>query len=370
MADESFTSASVPDPPPSAPAAPMVASYPASNAFIANLQSPTTLFDGTNYVTWAAAFQMFLEIHGRLSFLTDDPPPLEAPHFTTWVVQDRAVTSWLLKMAVPAIAEPMQLISPSKAIWDEWARMYGYRSNITRTVDIFEGLFTTKQAGRPLQEFYGSLRSLLNQLEVYQPYTTDIATQRRYREELAVALFLAGLDSPVSSQIRGPILSAPSLPSLGETFSTALRVSTGAVSPVAPLSVTESTALLSSGPRSRSRGSDGGRGRGRDGQGRGRGRDGQLYPPCEHCNRYGHRSDRCWQKFGKPDQVAHSTTTIGTFSTAPELMTISRTEYDRLTTTHTPAGGSQFWRFSHLSSGLFVDLRYSSSCLSARALDH
>ena len=279
MADESITSASVPGPQPPATATSVDTSYPASIAFINNLQSPTTLFDGTNYVTWSAAFQRFLEIHGRLSHLTDAPPLLEAPHFSTWVIQDRAVTSWMLKMAIPAIAEPMQLISPSRAIWDEWARMYGYQSNIGRTVDIFEGLFKTKQAGRSLQDYYGSLRSLLTQLEVHQPYMTDIATQRRYREELAVALFLAGLDSPVSSQIRGPILSAQSLPTLGETFSTALRVSTGIVSPAAPLSSTESTALLSSGPRSRNRGSDGGRGRGRDGQGRGRGRDGQLYPP-------------------------------------------------------------------------------------------
>ena len=340
MADESITSASVPGPQPPATATSVDASYPASIAFINNLQSPTTLFDGTNYVTWSAAFQRFLEIHGRLSHLTDAPPLLEAPHFSTWVIQDRAVTSWMLKMAIPAIAEPMQLISPSRAIWDEWARMYGYQSNIGRTVDIFEGLFKTKQAGRSLQDYYGSLRSLLTQLEVHQPYTTDIATQRCYREELAVALFLAGLDSPVSSQIRGPILSAQSLPTLGETFSTALRVSTGIVSPAAPLSSTESTALLSSGPRSRNRGSDGGRGRGRDGQGRGRGCDGQLYPPCEHCQRYGHRSDHCWEKFGKPAQMAHAITTTNTSSIAPDSLLISRAEYDRLMTTHTPAGGS------------------------------
>ena len=32
--------------------------------------------------------------------------------------------------------------------------------------------------------------------------------------------------------------------------------------------------------------------------------------------------------------------------------------------------GFSVWRFSHLSSGLYVDIRYGSSCLSARALDH
>ena len=249
MADEGSTSASVPVPPPptidtSSGVHPNPTTYPASIAFVNNLQSPTTLFDGTNYVTWSASFRRFLEIHGRLSFLTDDPASTRGSPLHAWVVQDRAVTSWLLKMAIPSIAEPMQLISPSKTIWDEWTRMYGYRSNISRTVDIFEGLFKTKQAGRSLQDFYGSLRALLNQLEIYQPFATDIATQRRYREELAVALFLAGLDSPLSSQIRGPILSETSLPTLGETFSTALRVSTRTASPAPTLSPSESTAPL------------------------------------------------------------------------------------------------------------------------------
>ena len=193
-------------------------------------------------------------------------------------------------MTIPVIAEPMQLIFPSKAIWDEWARMYGYRSNIGRTVEVVEGLFHARQGDRPLQEFYAELRSLLNQLEIYQPYTADLATQRRYREELAVGLFLLGVNPTLGSQIRGPILSDAILPMLGEAFSTALRVSTSkpATSTITS-SPTDTTALLSSAPCPRGRGPDG-KGRG---QGRGRGRDGQLYPLCFHCQRYGHRSDRC-----------------------------------------------------------------------------
>ena len=275
-------------------------------------------------MTWSASFRRFLDIHGRLSYVTEDPPSLEDPRLAEWIIQDRAVISWLLKMTIPAIAEPMQLITPSKAIWEEWMRMYGYKSNISRTVDVFENLFKSKQAGRALQEFYGQLRGLLNQLEIYQPYSADITTQRRYREELAVALFLAGLDSPLNSQIRGPILSESLIPTLGEAFSTALSVSPSGPTPSTILSTPDTTALVSITPRGRGHGQEGGHGRGRPG----RGRDGQLYPPCEHCQKYGHRSDRCWKKFGKLDQVAHSTTTEADPTTLSLNMIISRSEYD------------------------------------------
>ena len=52
--------------------------------------------------------------------------------------------TWLLKLAIPSISEPMQLITLSKAIWDEWASMYGYESNISQFVEVYEQLFKVK----------------------------------------------------------------------------------------------------------------------------------------------------------------------------------------------------------------------------------
>ena len=110
---------------------------------------------------------------------------------------------------------------------------------------------------------------------------------RRYREELAIAAYLSGLTLDLSSQIRGQILGADSTPSLKSTFARILRVSTGV-----PTSNSNHSAMAAT--RSPSRGRSSGRGdRGRT-NGRGRTR-------CEHCGRTNHRSDCCWEKFGKPD---------------------------------------------------------------------
>ena len=114
--------------------------------------------------------------------------------------------AWLFKLEIPFISEPMQLITPTKAIWDEWASMYGYESNISQIVEVYVQLFKTKQSRCRLQDYYANIHQLLTQLELYKPYTTDLTTQHRYREELVVVIFLGGLDTSVSSQIRGSIL--------------------------------------------------------------------------------------------------------------------------------------------------------------------
>ena len=100
-----------------------------------------------------------------------------------------------------------------------------------------------KQLRHHLQEFYASLYILQNQLEIHQPYTTDIGTLHHYGEELDVALFLADFDSFINSQIHNLILSEMHLSTLCTTFSTTLRVSIGAMHASSPLTTFNSTTL-------------------------------------------------------------------------------------------------------------------------------
>ena len=69
--------------------------------------------------------------------------------------------TWLLKQVIPSISEPMQLITSTKAIWDEWAFMYGYESNISQIVEVYEQLFKAKQSWYYLQDYYASICGLL-----------------------------------------------------------------------------------------------------------------------------------------------------------------------------------------------------------------
>ena len=149
-------------------------------------------------------------------------PPFGDPSRTTWFVEDQAIMAWLLKLEIPSICELMHIITPTKAIWDEWASIYRYESNISRIVEVYEQLFKVKQSRHRLQDNYANISGLLTQLKLYQPYTADLINQSCYQEELDFAIFLGGLDTSISSQIWGSILSESCLLTLATTFSSAL----------------------------------------------------------------------------------------------------------------------------------------------------
>ena len=111
------------------------------------------------------------------------------------------VISWMLNSMDEGIARSVTMLKFAKKIWDTLRSTYGNEKNIARVCEIYEQLFTYKQGDRLVQDFYNTLRTLLNELEVYQPLVTDIFKMREYREELAVAIFLAGLQPDLANQI-------------------------------------------------------------------------------------------------------------------------------------------------------------------------
>ena len=71
-------------------------------------------------------------------------------------------------MVILSNGKPIQLISPSKAIWDEWALTFRYKPNISRMLGIYEKLCLVFQIVCILWYLYTSLlHGLLNQLELY-----------------------------------------------------------------------------------------------------------------------------------------------------------------------------------------------------------
>ena len=72
-----------------------------------------------------------------------------------------------------------------------------------RILEIYEGLFELKHEDRSVPEFYGELKSLIDELEMHQSAVTDAAILRGYRQDLAVSNFLSGLSPSLRSQVRG-----------------------------------------------------------------------------------------------------------------------------------------------------------------------
>jgi len=83
-------------------------------------------------------------------------------------------------------------------------------------------------------EFYGELKSLIDELEMHESAVTDAATLRGQRQDFTVSKFMSGLSLSLRSQVPGHILGGDSIPTLTVTFSRVMCVSTGTdVLPVA-----------------------------------------------------------------------------------------------------------------------------------------
>ena len=128
---------------------------------------------------------------------------------------------------LPTIAQPLSRLKPASTLWRTLETMYANKTNISHTVEIFESMFTCTQGDQSLQDHFGRLQSLVQELSLYQPPTKDLRTLERYREELIAGVYLSGLRPFIASQIRGQVLSGTQVPDMTSIFSSALRVSTG-----------------------------------------------------------------------------------------------------------------------------------------------
>jgi len=62
--------------------------------------------------------------------------------------------------------------------------IYDNEKNSSRVFEIYERLFELKQGDRSVPEFYGELKSLIDELEMHQPFVTDVVILRGYRQDL------------------------------------------------------------------------------------------------------------------------------------------------------------------------------------------
>ena len=104
--------------------------------------------------------------------------------------------------------------------------VYGNEKNPSRVFEIYERLFELMQ-GYPFVHEYEELKSLIDELEKYQPVVTDAATLRGYRQDLAVSKFLSVLSPSLRSQVRVQILGGDNILTLTATIFRVMRVSTG-----------------------------------------------------------------------------------------------------------------------------------------------
>ena len=136
-----------------------------------------------------------------LTFSTIGSPPSNficyyRSYLCDLLTRDYSVMTWLLNSLEEKISEYVMFLTTAKEMCDTLKVMYGNEKNTSRVFEIYERLFELKHGDRFVPEFYGELEGLIDELDMHQPPVTDVATLRRYRQDLAVSKFLSGL-SPI-----------------------------------------------------------------------------------------------------------------------------------------------------------------------------
>ena len=289
-------------------------------------------FSGNNYSAWASAFELFLESHNLHHHLMEDPPPLHDPSYASWSQSDSAIITWMLHSIEQNITESLTRIKPARSLWQTLETMYANQTNIGRGVEIFETLLTLKQGDLSLQAHFGGMQALIQEVDLYQPPTTDLVTLKHYPVELYAGIYLSGLRPSIASQLRGSLISGDHVPGITMIFSTTLQVTTGMSS--LPLSSTPGdapppSAMTVSTPRACD---DGGLSLRFDGNRPHRGHGRNLFPPCPHCGKKNHPANKCWKQFGKPPtaQAVMTPPAPPNIPTPQYHVTLTSVEYDAL----------------------------------------
>jgi len=166
----------------------------------------TVKLNGSNYLLWAQAFRIFIGAQNKLAYLLQDSPATSDPTYVIWLTGDYSVMTWLFNSLKEKISGSVMFLTTAMEMCDTLKVMYDNEKNPSRVFEIYEHLLELKQGDRSVPEFYGELKDLIDELEMYQPAVTDAVILRGYRPDFAVSKFLSALSSTLRSQVRGQIL--------------------------------------------------------------------------------------------------------------------------------------------------------------------
>src|SRR3954465_4454393 len=100
-----------------------------------------------------------------------------------------------------------------------------------------------KLADKSYQDYYSQFRSIITELEIYQPVVPNINTIKQQRNDLYVCAFLDGLPPDIRNQLHGKVFSSDKVPLVATVYSQLIR--TPVLSSPPPQPTPDSFALAS-----------------------------------------------------------------------------------------------------------------------------
>jgi gag-polypeptide of LTR copia-type len=255
------------------------------------LKLTTEMLNGNNYLSWSESVLLALGAKSLLNHITDhqNSPIKTDPYYNQWIATDKLVRLWVLNSMEPPISRLFFSSNSAFDLWQTVKDMFGQQNNFDRIFQLKRELYQTKQGSQTITQLYGSIKSKLDELNMYEPITADLKILQQRYEHDRVYLLLNALNSDYE-QVRSQILYSTELPTISNVISLLQREETrkaimNLTIPNTDLSVEKSVLIAEKSYSSRNYTSNRGRGRGR-------GNRPAVY--CDHCAREGHSRDRCW----------------------------------------------------------------------------
>ncbi|XP_077219766.1 uncharacterized protein LOC143853957 [Tasmannia lanceolata] len=222
----------------------------------------TVKLDGSNYMNWKVAVEVYLIAKRKVYTIRRDPPAALDPTYEQWETDDAHIRSLLWQSMIPQISGTMMQLPTAKRIWDHTAVMFSGVGNLSRICATYSEWMHLRRGDTPLSTYYGQFVSHCQHLDIFMPLTTDLAVAARQRDQLRVVQFLETL-GPEFIFFRQQIYGSGTIPSLEEVYQRAQQCLGGA-SLTPAIFYGHATAAYAVGDRPARGGGTFGRGRGRD----------------------------------------------------------------------------------------------------------
>ncbi|CAL9217264.1 unnamed protein product [Arabidopsis halleri] len=166
----------------------------------------SVILNGNNYLLWKRTTTNVLgsrRLTKHIESTFEDLKKLdESIDKDTWKQDDLNVLSALHCSLETSILEGYSYCETSKELWDTLANVFGNESNLTRIYEIKKALGELSQEDSDFNAHFGKYRSLVAELEMLRPFTTDAKTLKERREQDLVFGLMLTLNSSYTDVIQ------------------------------------------------------------------------------------------------------------------------------------------------------------------------
>jgi len=138
------------------------------------------LLNEFNYLSWSRAVTIALGGRSKLGFINGSISSLDVDvlEYEIWLSKDQ-LESWNLNFIERNLAGIFSYFESAHDLWNVIRDMYGNQNNATRIFQIHHKITNLHQDNRPFVQLLGNLKSLWNELEMYQPHICDVVVLRK-----------------------------------------------------------------------------------------------------------------------------------------------------------------------------------------------